>query len=123
MSGTFAIDLIALLAAGWSVYRALVTTITKCLVWAQTVSGFTVAQTAACHIWPRSTTSEWSGHYDRRNQRRCNKQRHCDASAIPGWTMGHYAVADLALRASRAPSRPSFTDRAACVVLRRQTWR
>jgi hypothetical protein len=51
---------------------------------------------------------EWA--YDRRNQRRCNKQRHCDASAVPGWTMGHYAVADLASRTSRAPVRPSFTQ-------------
>jgi len=47
------------------------------------------------------------GHYDRRNQRCCNKQRHCDAGAIPGWTMGHYAVADLALHTSRAPALPS----------------
>jgi hypothetical protein len=70
------------------------------------VSGFTVAHTVACHVWPKST-SQWSGNYDRRNQRRCNEQRHCDASAIPGWTMGHYAAADLALRTSRA-SRPSF---------------
>src|SRR5262245_21372359 len=42
-------------------FEALVTAITKGLVWVQTVSGFTVAHTVACHIWPRSTTSKWNG--------------------------------------------------------------
>src|SRR5262249_33195389 len=81
---------------------------------AATVGWITVARTAACHIWPSHSTSrmEW-GYHDRCNQQRCNERHRRDVIVGSGWTMGHYAVADLALPTSASIRTTSICSRCA----------